>query len=210
MILTKQEIEDLILEAFSKIPEELPIAKRKIQQLIEQGGEHIRDAKIIRMPDGSECCADVFGAVNWITNRTPAPQTKVLWSPNGEDLWEECFELIDQDLMFFDDKGVSVVYRSNANLISADNLISDMAIEEILESISFSGQESRQDHDHYIPEDWLETFASKESTKQSLKELIVKWLVNQGQADLYTVDESTEVDVKLVGDELIEIEAVSD
>lgn len=54
-------------------PKELPIATRKIQHLIEQGGEHVRDAKVILMPNGQECFADVFGKIIWMNHPSSQP-----------------------------------------------------------------------------------------------------------------------------------------
>lgn len=45
---------------------------KKINQLKEKGGEVMRTAKIVRMPDGSECVIDVFARCDWITKHNGA------------------------------------------------------------------------------------------------------------------------------------------
>ena len=44
------------------------IAKKKIDSLTDKGGEIVRVAVIIRMPDGGECAIDKFGRCDWITS----------------------------------------------------------------------------------------------------------------------------------------------
>ena len=48
------------------------VGKLKIESAIDQGAELIRDAVILRHPDGSEQCADAFGRFVRITQPDPA------------------------------------------------------------------------------------------------------------------------------------------
>lgn len=143
--------------------------------------------------------------VDWITGQDTTPESKEFWSHNGEDDWQTAFELIDQDQMFFEEDDTSVVYKSDGEKMIAANLLDNEVIETILDLIMRSGHESREIHDHYIPDYWLEDFISQQETKNSMKALLAKWLEDNGQTDYYTMRNSVEVPVKRVGDELIEI-----
>lgn len=73
---TPREIELMeLLEAAEKQLSEYkpleynPPAKTKLKELTEdKGGIHIRDAKVLRFENGSECTIDAFGKINWITD----------------------------------------------------------------------------------------------------------------------------------------------
>ena len=54
------------------------IAKKKIDFLSDKGGEIVRVAVIIRMPDGGECAVDKFGRCNWITPHSEAKVEKTI------------------------------------------------------------------------------------------------------------------------------------
>ena len=49
------------------VPIKPRIGQAKIKSMLDDGGEIVRDAVIIRMPDGKEACADMFGRFVWIT-----------------------------------------------------------------------------------------------------------------------------------------------
>lgn len=179
-----------------------PSAAKKLKGLLEtQGGEHVRDSKIIRLPDGQECSIDEFGKVHWITPADIAPEKKEFWShsPEPDSAWND-FCLIDQDEIFFDDENKGVVYKADGIKIDPQSLLMDLSIECILEEIMHSGHESRETFEHYIPDDWLEDFIKTDKAKSSLKRLLASWLRDNGQANHYTIVDSSITEVEVLED----------
>lgn len=133
------------LEAAEKqLSEYNPPAKTKLRELTEdQGGIHIRDAKVLRFENGSECTIDAFGKINWITPSEWKSKEKQFWSHSEDGPWGDSLCSVDIDEIFFDNDGRAQIYTGTGVLLDEVNLIDENAIDGIFEAITTKQDEER-------------------------------------------------------------------